>query len=294
MTIDPLTLFLRLFVVVERKLENEIANYCNYELTPYPMLLLKDGKMSPTKKYALKTFLLKNVKETYLTKSTRIIDGGALFWCCNWKRKETFEEICDKYSNFYSYHSVDIIVFDLHAPSTKDATYRNRSGTFSETVEIENNNPCKSDRSTFFYNYINKANFVNCLVEKLQKNGFNVTQCPMDADTTIVKTALTVAKDSPVDAFANDILSLLIHHMTNSSTDIYKIYIANVKKEQRRECYNVADILNALENHVIKYLLFVHPLTGCNTMSAIDNFGKTSIFKKLKDSVALTNIGDVF
>ena len=118
----------------------------------------------------------------------------------------------------------------------------------------------------------------------------------MDAGTTIIKTTLTAAKDSPVNVFADDtdILSLLIHHMTNSSTDVYNIYITNVKKEQRRECYNVTDTLNALENHVIKYLLFAHAFTGCDTTSAINNFGKTSLFKKLKDSVALTNIGDVF
>ena len=85
-TIDPLTLFLRLLVVVERKLENEIANYFNYELTPYPMSLFKDGKMCSTKKSALKTFLLKNVKEADRTESTRIIDGGANLWCCEWKK----------------------------------------------------------------------------------------------------------------------------------------------------------------------------------------------------------------
>ena len=82
-TIDPLTLFLRLLVVVETKPENEIANYFNYELTPYPMSLFKDGKMCSTKKSALKTLLLKNVKETDPTESTRIIDGGALLWCCD-------------------------------------------------------------------------------------------------------------------------------------------------------------------------------------------------------------------
>ena len=82
-TIDPLTLFLRLLVVVETKPENEIANYFNYELTPYPMSLFKDGKMYSTKKSALKTLLLKNVKETDPTESTRIIDGGALLWCCD-------------------------------------------------------------------------------------------------------------------------------------------------------------------------------------------------------------------
>ena len=96
--------------------------------------------MCSTKKSALKTFLLKNVKETNPKESTRIIDGGALLWCCDWKRNETFEKICEKHSNFLSYHSVDIIVFDGYALSTKDATHRNRSGTFSETVEIKNNN----------------------------------------------------------------------------------------------------------------------------------------------------------
>ena len=117
----------------------------------------------------------------------------------------------------------------------------------------------------------------------------------MEADTTIIKTALAADKDSPVNVFADDtdVLLLLIHHMTNSSTEIYNIYIINVKKEQRRESYNVTDILNALENHVIKYLLFPHAFTGCDTTSAIHNFGKTSIFKKLKDSATLTNIEDV-
>ena len=83
MKIDPLTLFLRLLVAVERKPENEIANYFNYELTPYPMTLFQDGgNMCSSKKSALKTFLLKNVKEADPTESTRIIDGGALLWCC--------------------------------------------------------------------------------------------------------------------------------------------------------------------------------------------------------------------
>ena len=52
------------------------------------------------------------------------------------------------------------------------------------------------------------------LAKRLQKNGFYVKQCQMDADTTIIKTVLTVAKDSPVIANDKDILSLLIHHMT--------------------------------------------------------------------------------
>ena len=142
MTTDRLTLFLRLLVVVERKSENEIADYFNYESTPYPMSIFKNGKMCSTKKSALKTFLLKNVKEADPTESTRIvIDGGALLQWCDWKSDGTFEKIYEKYSNFLSYHSVDIIVFDGYAPSTKDVTHQKRSGTFSEIVEIKNNNP---------------------------------------------------------------------------------------------------------------------------------------------------------
>lgn len=53
-TIDPLTLFLRLMVILERKPEREIVDYFNYELTPYPMLLFKDGVMRPAKKAKLK------------------------------------------------------------------------------------------------------------------------------------------------------------------------------------------------------------------------------------------------
>ena len=85
--------------------------------------------------------------------------------------------------------------------------------------------------------------------------------------------------------------------MKNNSTVIHDIYLINAtrkKEQQRRECYNITDILNVVEDHVIKYLLFAHAFTGCDTTSAIHNFGKTSIFKKLKDSIVLRNIADVF
>ena len=58
----------------------------------------------------------------------------------------------------------------------------------------------------------------------------------MDTGTTIIKTALTAAKDFPVYALAvdTDILSLLIYHMTNSSTDMYNIYITCKKGTKKK------------------------------------------------------------
>ena len=47
--IDPLTLFLRLDLVVERKPEKEMENYFSYELTQYPTSLFKDGAISTPK-----------------------------------------------------------------------------------------------------------------------------------------------------------------------------------------------------------------------------------------------------
>ena len=80
-TIDPLTLFLRLVIVVERKPENEIVNYFNYELSPYPMSLFKHGIMRSSQKSTLKYFLLKEITITEEPESTKIADGGALLWC---------------------------------------------------------------------------------------------------------------------------------------------------------------------------------------------------------------------
>ena len=163
-----------MLVVFKRKLENEIANYFNYELTPYPMSLFKNRKMCSTEISTLKIFLLQNVKELNPTGSTRIFDGSALSWCCDWKRNETFEKNFEKYSNFLSYHSIDVFVFQGYTPSRKDAIHRKRSETLSETVEIKNDSLCTTDQSKFFSNCINKENFLKFLAEKLQKNGFNI------------------------------------------------------------------------------------------------------------------------
>ena len=84
-TIDPLTLFLRSVVVVERKPENEITDYFRYELSPYPTSLFKDGMMRTAQKSKLKSYLLKDVSTTERLVSTKIADGGALVWYCDWR-----------------------------------------------------------------------------------------------------------------------------------------------------------------------------------------------------------------
>ena len=166
-TIDPLTLFLRLIVLVERKPEDEIVNYFKYELSPYPMALFKEGIMRSAQKSKLKQFLIESVNPTDSSQTVRIVDGGALLWCCDWKKDETFEVIFQRYSQFLAHLKVDTIVFDGYALSTKDTTHQKRAGKISQTVEIRNEISCPSNRTVFFSNYTSKENFVKKLAETL-------------------------------------------------------------------------------------------------------------------------------
>ena len=81
MAIDPLTLFLRLVVLVDQKPEVEIENCLYYELAPYPKALFKDGVMrTANNKSTLKKFLLEELKPTENTESEIVADGRALLW----------------------------------------------------------------------------------------------------------------------------------------------------------------------------------------------------------------------
>ena len=162
-TIDPLTLFLRLIILVEKKPEKEIVDYFRYELSPYPMSLFKDGVMRSGQKSSLKQFLLKNVNPMETRQTVRIADGGALLWCCDWKKDDTFLSIFESFSKFLINLDIDIIVFDGYNLSTKDYTHLQRSGKMSQRVEIRSDNPCPTDRKTFYQNYKNKESFVKSL-----------------------------------------------------------------------------------------------------------------------------------
>ena len=89
MAIDPLTLFLRLVVLVDRKLEVEIENCFYYELTLYPTALFKDGVIRIAKtKSTLKNFLLEGIKPTELTQRAKLLQMEVLYCGCVTGEKE--------------------------------------------------------------------------------------------------------------------------------------------------------------------------------------------------------------
>ena len=97
-TIDPLTLFLRLALVVERKAEAEMENYFYDELTPYPTSLFKDGAVrAPKNKAKLKNYLLEGHITSESSDCIRVSDGGGLFQSSNSSKNENFRKIFQKH-----------------------------------------------------------------------------------------------------------------------------------------------------------------------------------------------------
>ena len=296
--IDPLTLFLRLALIVERKTDTERDDYFAYELTPYPTSLFEDGVMRFAKnKSSLKTYLLVGVKPMTIPECHCVADGGALLWSCNWKKNELFGNIYKKYIRKCKELHINTVVFDGYQMSTKDGTHRSRTGKIFQTVEVRDNNPCPSDRSEFLTNYTNKQSFVNALGEKLKEQGLEVVLCPCDADTTIVKVALEKeTKAVTVLADDTDILCLLLHHVyfTYHNTNVYLKNMKINKNTEERKTYSINEVIAVLDKSTIERLLLAHAFTGSDTTSMIYNFGKTAIFSKMKKSNALAELGKKF
>nr|XP_047133400.1 uncharacterized protein LOC124811573 isoform X1 [Hydra vulgaris] len=253
--------------------------------------------MRSAQKSTLKTFILNNVSPVKEPVSTKMADGGALLWCCNWKKNELFSEI-NLYINFAQHLQLDTIIFDGYQSSTKDSIHQKRSGKISQTVEINDLNPCPAERSIFLSNYKNKNDFVRLLALKLQNNGFKVICCPSDADTSIVKLALEINNVESVTIYSDDtdILCLLMHHVHTGaqSQGIFLKTLTRNKATDQRVCYKIQNVVNTSDDTLLNYVLFAHTFTGCDTTSAIHNFGKTTIFTKLKNSNELKSTADLF
>ena len=139
-------------------------------------------------------------------------------------------------------------------------------------------------------NYTNKQKFVNLLARKLELHGFKAVLCPTDVDTTTIKTCLQF-QDKPVTVLADDTntLCLLLRHMcySKNKNDFYLNNMTIQRNKDERVSYNINDIIRSTKKEYLEHLLFFHAFTGCNTTSPIHNFGKKSIFSKLKMSKVL-------
>ena len=246
-TIDPLTLFIHLIVLVERKRQNETVDHFRYEMAPYPMALFKDGIMRTAKKSKLKQLLMENVNSVEAPQTVRIVDGGTLLW---------LEKGWDIQKNIQDIFSIPLAPWHWHHSFWwlqhvgKDSTHQKRGGKKSQTVEIRKGNSCPSNRSTFFSNYSNKENFVKALGSHLETN-FKIVQYPSDADTSVVKETMEGAEHSDITVFSDDtdVLCLLVHH--NKILQLITMFTWQMWLERRISKENISEWRMWLKNLAI-------------------------------------------
>lgn len=70
-----------------------------------------------------------------------------------------------------------------------------------------------------------------------------------------------------------DVLIMLVHH---SSSIHHPVFFTTSKGS-----YDVKEIREALPERQLRYLIFCHAFTGCDTVSSIAGHGKTKLFNKL-------------
>ena len=98
--VDPLLLFSRLLVLVER--EADMKSYFKYELTPFPTSLFENGMMRKTAKSNLAKAIKQNISPNKPTfyQLNHILDGGALLHKRRWLPNSTYQCIINQYLNY--------------------------------------------------------------------------------------------------------------------------------------------------------------------------------------------------
>ena len=275
--VDPMILFSRLLVLVER--DDDMKKCFNYELTPNPTSLFDHGMMRKANKSALGKAIKQNsLPDKLPVSSMYIIDGGALLHKVKWPPNSTYEVIIKHYIHFVnSNYGLSCVVFDGYdnGPCIKDHEHKRRIGKISANVTVALQNEPTCSQESFLKNSKNKSQFISLLLKALKDDGHDIRQAIGDADTKIVQAALEYAskKDKrPVTVVASDtdILVLLMFHW-KSHMNIFML--SNCGKNQH-ECWNISSLVSSIGALVTKRLLFIHAWSGYDTTSAIFSQGK--------------------
>ena len=102
-----------------------MTRYFEYELTPEPTALFKDGFMRKPNKALLGKALTKNSCTTHSAlaeKSKYVLDGGALLHRVTWNILSTYNDAIKQYCLYIErkYGKDTLVVFDGYNSSTKD------------------------------------------------------------------------------------------------------------------------------------------------------------------------------
>ena len=137
--VDPLLLFSRLVVLVER--EEGMKRYFRYELTSIPTSLFENGMMRKASKSNLERSIKQDASPNSPTTNelSHVLDGGALLHKVKWLPNSTYQSILNQYSNYVkTKYGKCCIVFDGYenGPYMKDHEHKRRAGKVSAFFKL--------------------------------------------------------------------------------------------------------------------------------------------------------------
>lgn len=127
--IDPLLLFQRTSLNIMN--QDDMKNYLNYELSPFPLsLITENGFRKNVESHFYKIF--DSIHSLPLSDETiTVVDGGFLLHKAVWEKNDTVQKITDGYLEYVKRHSGENthLVFDGYpdAEETRSVTSENRS-----------------------------------------------------------------------------------------------------------------------------------------------------------------------
>ena len=205
--INSLKLFNRLIIIAQRDMTIETS--LEYELTPFPSSLFssKDQKMNKANKAGFSNTSLKRLTDALdLTDqpcSSLVVDGGWLLYMVRWEQGQTWQEIADSYLSYVQClgkHSQKItVVFDGYNSSPKDHDHIRRTKKSCCNLQIRPDMVHSTPRAKFMDNTHNKGELIQLLSLTFRKHQIATEQCDNDADTSIVRVALTDATADSVE-----------------------------------------------------------------------------------------------
>ncbi|GBM38240.1 hypothetical protein AVEN_47337-1 [Araneus ventricosus] len=135
----------------------------------------------------------------------------------------------------------------------------------------------------------NKSRFVSLLFEKLKAVDIFVKQ--VNADVLIIDTALEKFNANTTIVVGEDV-DLLIILTARTPNDRIIYFLKLVKAQMETKLYSFQSLTSYPKCQA--HILFLHAITGCDTMSAFFKRGKTKVFKLFEKCHDLINCSEVF
>lgn len=289
--IDNQVMFTRLIAVADR-LES-FEPVFEYELTPEPTALFREGLMRKPDKPSLRKVILPDetaiARDKMGSQYASVIDGGALLHRVRWAKGTKFMDVAKTYLNYLTrhYHCPTVVFDGYESATTKSQEHLRRNAVpMSAFVSIKENNEVPYTQDRYLSLKENKAEFIKFLSCCFRNAQVKVINCSGDADSEIVKEAINQASDRiqgaavVVVADDTDIAVMLLYHWKDWMNDIYFLQErSNRAWSMKRSQTNVEEVK--------EHLLFLHSWSGCDTTSSIFGKGKGNMVNILKKSPPL-------